>query len=147
MVHLVTCHVMPFLASSGHNWGAGVVMICTIPCIFYSWDRENYIFPKVTKVESILSHRIDYQYNGYRFWETSGTYPAKIKPPPPPPPNLVNFSNKFASCQLDLFVITLCLIWKVGKVFSNGSDKNVRWQESAHPGRGGIKLTLPFGAP
>ena len=66
----------------------------------------------------------------------------------PPPPNQVNFSNKFASCQLDLFVITLCLIWKVGEVFSNGSDKNVRWQESAHPGMGGgIKLTLPFGAP
>ena len=29
----MTCHVMPFLASSGHNWGAGVVMICTIPRI------------------------------------------------------------------------------------------------------------------
>ena len=27
LVHLMTCHAMPFLASSGHNWGAGVVMI------------------------------------------------------------------------------------------------------------------------
>ena len=97
----MTCHVMPFLASSGHNWGAGVVMICTIPCVFYSWDRENYIFPKVTKVGSILGHRIDYQYNGY--WHI----PSKNYPPPSLTPRF-NSSNKFASCQLDLFVITLC---------------------------------------
>ena len=25
-----------------------------------SWDRENYIFPKVTKMGSIFGHRIDY---------------------------------------------------------------------------------------
>ena len=83
----MTCHVMPFLASSGHNWGAGVVMICTIrhSLYIYSWDRENYIFPKVTKVGSIFGHRIGYQYNGYRFWEASGTYPAKNYTPAPQP--------------------------------------------------------------
>ena len=103
----MTCHVMRFLASSGHNWGGRNCNDLYHPLYIYSWDRENYIFPKVTKVGSIFGHRIDYQYNGYRFWEASGTYPAKINPPPPA---RFNSSNKFASCQLDLFVITLCLM-------------------------------------
>lgn len=49
----------------------------------YSWDRENYIFPKVTKVGSIFGHRIDYQYNGVGVLR--GQQQQKIYPPPPPP--------------------------------------------------------------
>ena len=57
VVHFMSCHVMPLLASGRHNWGAGVVIICTIPCIlFYSWDCGNYIFPKVTKIGSIFGN-------------------------------------------------------------------------------------------
>ena len=25
-----------------------------------SWDRENYVFPKVARMRSIIGHRIDY---------------------------------------------------------------------------------------
>ena len=36
----------------------------------------------------------------------------------PPPPTRFNSSNKFASCQLDLFVITLFLIWLLSMIIS-----------------------------
>ena len=42
-----------------------------------SWDHENYIFPKVTKMGSIFGHRIDY--NGV----------AKFNPSNPPGFNAV----------------------------------------------------------
>ena len=41
-----------------------------------SWDREKYIFPKVTEKGSLFGHRIDHNMVGV--WEASGTYPVKI---------------------------------------------------------------------
>ena len=43
-----------------------------------SWDGENYIFPKVTKMGSIFGYRIDN--DGVRVQEASDTYPAKSNP-------------------------------------------------------------------
>ena len=40
--------------------------------------RKLYICPKVTKMGSIMGHRIDY--NGVGALRASGTYPAKIYP-------------------------------------------------------------------
>ena len=52
---------------------------------FLSWDRENYIFPKVTKMGLYIymwpQNRIDY--NGVGFWESSGMYAAKTQAPRP----------------------------------------------------------------
>ena len=36
-----------------------------------SWDRENYIFPKVTKMGSIFGHRIE-----YHAWSRGSKRPA-----------------------------------------------------------------------
>ena len=38
----MTCHVMPFLASSGHNWGGRSCNDLYHPLYtgIYSWDRE-----------------------------------------------------------------------------------------------------------
>ena len=43
-----------------------------------SWDRENYIFPKVSNMGSIIGHRTDY--NGIVVLRSQRTYPAKINP-------------------------------------------------------------------
>ena len=51
-----------------------------------SWDRENDIFPKVTKMGSILGHRIDYMYNGVGVLRNHRHIPSKNYPKSPPPP-------------------------------------------------------------
>ena len=43
-----------------------------------SWDCENYIFPKVTKMESVFGHRIDY--NGVGVLRSQKL--TQVTPPP-----------------------------------------------------------------
>ena len=43
-------------------------------------SRKLHICPKVTKIGSIIGHRIDY--NGVVALRGGGTYPAEISPPP-----------------------------------------------------------------
>ena len=48
-----------------------------------SWDRENYISRRVTKMGSTIGQKIDYNGVGALSWEASGTYPANINPSTP----------------------------------------------------------------
>ena len=60
-----------------------------------SWDLKNNIFPKVTKMGSILAHRIDY--NGV------GVLRDQLYMPPPPPP----FPPKHADIShIEIIILT-----------------------------------------
>ena len=63
-----------------------------------SWDCENYIFPKVTKMGSIFGHRIDCNGVG----EASGTYPAKINTSNCPHRLVLTFSLLMSGHSWDL---------------------------------------------
>ena len=64
VVHFMSCHVMPLLASGRHKWRAGVVIICTIPCIFIVGIVEITFSQKWPRLDLYLvTVRIDYRYN------------------------------------------------------------------------------------
>ena len=58
-----------------------------------SWDRENYIFPKVTKMGSIFGHRIDHNGVGVLKSQRHMTSKKLIQVTAPPEIGIINQMN------------------------------------------------------